>query len=67
MTDSVERSLGRLEGKLDGLVASQKQANEALDRLENRTSTLERWRSQMLGGAAVAGFVSGIIAKLVFG
>lgn len=64
MTDSIERSLGRLEGKVDGIINTQQEAKESLDRLENRTSTLERWRSQMLGGAAVAGFVAGLVARM---
>lgn len=67
MTDSMERSLGRLEGKVDSILASQAESKASLDRLESRTATLERWRSQMLGGAAVAGFVGGIIVKLVAG
>jgi archaellum component FlaC len=67
MTDSIERSLGRLEGKVDGIINTQQEAKESLDRLENRTSTLERWRSQMLGGAAVAGFVASLIARAIFG
>lgn len=64
MTDSMERSLGRLEGKVDGMIVAQQEAKGSLDRLENRTATLERWRAQMLGGAAVAGFVAGLVARL---
>ena len=67
MTDSMERSLGRLEGKVDSILASQSVTQASLDRLESRTSAMERWKAQMMGGAAVAGFLGGFIVRLVFG
>jgi hypothetical protein len=65
MVDSVERSLGRLEGKVDSIIKSLEDGSEIMARLESRTAVLERWQSRIMGGAVVAGFVAGFIAKLI--
>lgn len=65
MTDSIERTLGRLEGKMDSVLESLREGREVMETLESRTAVLERWQSRVLGGALVAGFVSGIVAKVL--
>lgn len=64
MTDSIERTLGRLEGKMDSVIESLKEGREVMEALDSRTAKLERWQSRVMGGAAVAGFVAGIVARL---
>lgn len=51
--ENIQRTLGRIEEKLDN----------ALPRLNNhseRLGKLERWQARLLGGAAVAGFLFGV-------
>ena len=65
MSDNIERSLGRIEAKLTGLVDSHVEIKVALTRLDTRTSSLERWQSRIVGGAAVAGFVFGMAVQFI--
>jgi len=57
MNESMERTLGRIEEKLDNLV---KQTEPRLNNHSERIGKLERWQARLLGGAAVAGFVFGV-------
>lgn len=57
MTDSMERTLGRIEEKLDNLV---KQTEPRLNNHSERIGKLERWQSRVLGGVAVASFILGV-------
>ncbi len=51
-------ALGRLEGKVDALIASHKSQDEALGRLEKRMRALESSRSWLVGAAAALGAIS---------
>mgnify|MGYP003137598748 CR=1 FL=1 len=48
-------ALGRLEGKVDSLVARQKVIDDELDKHESRLRSLEQGKSWMLGAAAAVG------------
>jgi hypothetical protein len=61
MTDSIERTLGRIEEKIDNLVLS---TQPRLNNHSDRIGKLERWQSRVLGGAAVAGFLLGVAITL---
>ena len=69
MADNIERTLGRIEGKLDAALASIEDRQDTQDkRLDNhgtRLAGLENWKSRVLGIAAAAGVVGGLILKLV--
>ena len=59
-------ALGRLEGKVDALIARQNNIDERLDRQEARIRELEQSKSWLLGAAAVAGSVASFISRAVF-
>lgn len=61
-SDNIERTLGRIEGKLGSL----DRIEHALDRHERRIGVLENWKSKMLGVAAAGSIVAGIVVKVVF-
>lgn len=63
MSESIERTLGRIEEKLDGLVLSHGETKTSLLLLDGRTTKLERWQSRILGGAVTAGFILGLVAR----
>jgi hypothetical protein len=56
--ESTDTRLGRIEGKLDLLMARCPACQEGLD---NRIKSLERWRAFILGGAAVVTLLLNII------
>lgn len=60
MSDEVQRSLGRIEGKLDGLL-------EKIDTHETRISALEAWKAWTFGAAAAAGVIVGVVWKVISG
>jgi hypothetical protein len=59
--DSIERTLGRIEEKLDNLAAA------TLPRLNNhseRLGSLERGRAWLYGAVATTGFIVGLVLTL---
>lgn len=58
MSDEVQRSLGRLEGKLDA-------ALEKMDNHEPRIARLERWQAWTFGAAGAVGVVVGVFWKIL--
>lgn len=56
MTDSLERAIGRLEGKVDQILVG-------LNSHEERLSKVEKWQSKLAGGLALAAFVVGVVVK----
>tara|TARA_R100001224_G_C4026230_1_gene151082 strand:- start:2106 stop:2318 length:213 start_codon:yes stop_codon:yes gene_type:complete len=56
-------ALGRLEGKVDSLVARQKVVDDELDKHESRLRSLEQGKSWMLGAAAVVGALVSYLFK----
>lgn len=57
--------LGRIDGKLDSALSRMHTIETKHDSLEERLSTLERWRAYLLGAAALAGAFASQIADLV--
>lgn len=56
---SIMLAIGRLEGKVDSLLARQDELQSAIQRLESRVHDLEGHKQRLLGAAAVVG---GIVA-----
>jgi len=65
MTDDIKLLLGQLDGKVDMILAGQTVQRQTLEAHDGRIGTLEKWQARVLGGAAVAGFVSGILVKVL--
>lgn len=63
MTDSLERALGRLEGKVDQILAGQAAHDERLTRADERLTRVERWQSKIAGGIALAAFMIGLVVR----
>lgn len=59
--------LGRMEGKLDSLIASHNESKADHDKLATRVSSLEKSRSWLMGAAATVGALSGILSTLFLG
>lgn len=58
-------ALGRLEGKVDSLIATQRAQNETLNTHDKRIRMLENSRSLMMGAAAVIGALSAKLLSLL--
>ena len=69
MSDNIERALGRIEGKLEGMSDSLKLAKEEADKtMDNhgtRIGSLERWQARVLGISAAAIFIVGLALKFI--
>lgn len=65
--DDLMRAIGRIEGKIDGLLQSRDKAEEDHTVLSGRVSTLEAFRSRAYGaGGGIALLVSALWAVFVF-
>lgn len=60
--EEVQRSLGRIEGKLDDVLGRIATNSAGIGKLDERVTRLERWRYTLVGVALAAGAV----AKFVF-
>jgi len=58
-------AIGRLEGKVDSLLARQDELQTAIQRLESRVHDLEGHKHRMLGAAAVIGGIVAILTRFV--
>lgn len=67
MDNEILIALGRLEGKVDALIARQAIHDEELDRHDKRLRDLEQSRAWMLGAAAVIGAVAAFIINMIGG
>lgn len=63
MMDDLQRSLGRLEGKVDQLLASRIEDATRHFRHEQRLNSLERWRSYIAGAVAIVGVLLAWLTK----
>ena len=61
-TKDILLALGRLEGKVESLIAMQRSAQEHIESLDRRIRHLEMGRSYIMGAAAALG---GLVAFLV--
>lgn len=59
-------ALGRLEGKVDSLLALQKSQEEQLRTHDERIRTLESSRSFIMGGAAIVGAAASTLINFIF-
>jgi len=60
-------AIGRLEGKVDSILATMRQHGEEIDRIDNRVRRLEQSKSWMLGAAAVVGAGASFFFRFLFG
>lgn len=65
MTDSQDRVLGRIEGKLDAVLERIGEQQNRLNNHGDRLGRLERWQAKLLGMAAVIAIIATYAAKLV--
>lgn len=63
-TESIERTLGRLEAKVDALLASQEQSESRANSHSKRIGKLENWRSGLTYAYAVLVLLLGAFLKL---
>jgi hypothetical protein len=63
--DDLLLAIGRLEGKVDSILATMNRHGEELERLDHRIRRLEQSKSWMLGAAAVVGAVSSFFFKFI--
>ena len=63
--DELFLAIGRLEGKLDSLIAMQGKQGDELKDHDIRIRSLEQSKSHFIGYAAAAGGVLGIVANYV--
>ncbi|QDP62651.1 MAG: hypothetical protein Unbinned1327contig1000_10 [Prokaryotic dsDNA virus sp.] len=65
MDNEILIALGRLEGKVDALIARQAIHDEELDRHDKRLRELEQSKSWLLGVSAAAGAVAGFVINYI--
>ena len=58
-------ALGRLEGKVDSLIAQQVRTQEDIDLLDQRVRTLEGSKAWVIGAATVVGATTSFLVKLL--
>lgn len=65
----MERTLGRIEGKLDALLdnyaAHEKRDDDRFDHVSGRLGKLERWQSKVIGIGVAAGTIGGLLVELL--
>jgi hypothetical protein len=59
--DNLHLIVGRVEGKIDSLLAAVTRQDERHDALSKRVSSLERWRSYTLGASAAIGAIISVV------
>jgi|TARA_R100000388_G_C7094978_1_gene89443 hypothetical protein len=67
MDNEILIALGRLEGKVDALITRQAVHDEELKRHDKRLRELEQSKSWLMGAAAIAGALAGILVSVVGG
>lgn len=63
MNEEILLALGRLEGKVDAMMAALRTQEQELKVLEKRIRELEQSRAWMLGAAAVISAIAGLVVK----
>ena len=58
-------AIGRVEGKLDGLIASRTRHETILDKHAEKLGNLERWQAKVIGIGAAAGAAMTFLLKLL--
>ena len=62
---SIMLAIGRLEGKVDSLLARQDELQTSIQRLESRVHDLEGHKHRLLGAAAVVGGVVAFATRFI--
>jgi len=65
MWEEIQRALGRVEGKIDGMCKDQNRSHDYLVATSKRVGSLERWRSWIVGISIGAGAVGGLVIKVL--
>lgn len=72
--DNHAQAIGRVEGKIDTMISRLDRIDQRHDRLEEslaatnkRVSTLENWRSWLLGAAAAFAYLAKYLPTISFG
>lgn len=65
MADDVQRTLGRIESKVDSLLEKQDEHKARLDNHGQRIGKIERWQSWTLGACAAIGVVAGLLVTVL--
>ena len=63
MSDNIERSLGRIEGKLDGIKTHLDQHSDSISTIDGRLGTVEKKIYWFSGITAAVGAAFGIFIK----
>jgi hypothetical protein len=64
MSEDVQRTLGRLEGKLDQFLSKLADESKRTDNHDKRLLKLERWQAWTFGAAASAGLCAAAVFKI---
>lgn len=65
MGESIERTLGRIEGKLDAVLAEQALEPNRRKAIYDRLDTVEKWQVRLIAAGTVALFLIGVGYKVV--
>ena len=67
MDNEILIALGRLEGKVDALIARQAVHDEELDRHDKRLRDLEQSKAWLLGASAAVGALAAFVMNFIEG
>jgi hypothetical protein len=65
-TREILLALGRLEGKVESLIAMQRSHDEDITHLDKRVRILEQGKAALFGGAAVIGAIAASLISWIF-
>jgi hypothetical protein len=65
MSDDIQRTLGRIESKLDAVIKDRDEDKNRLDNHGNRIGALERWQARVVGAVAIVAFGLGLAVKVL--
>lgn len=63
--DGVQRALGRIEGKIDGIVSHIEKVDTLLKTHDDKINLLETFRDNLTGKISILGAIAGIIGFLI--
>lgn len=65
MTDDIQRSLGRIEGKVDGINQRLDKVNGTLKDHSDKINLLETFRDNLQGRMTIIGAIAGFLGALI--
>lgn len=66
MEMEIQRSLGRLEAKVDQVLSQQVLATAHRESISGRVRKLETWQTKITTAVGAGGFVVGILASVIY-